>query len=78
MLGWRLGLNIPIDQIEDVMPARGLNTFVFLGIKFATSVRTTVLIKRARAMDVIISPDDPVGFIGGVRTAMDNYASGYT
>ena len=69
VLGWRMGLNIPFEQIDDVHITRGSSAFVFWGLKFATSVKSPVLIKRKRAMSVIISPREADDFIDAVREA---------
>ena len=69
VLGWPWGWNIPLDGIEEIKPARGLAAMVSWGVRFATSVKTTVRIRRIRGMDIIISPDDPAEFIASVRRA---------
>ena len=72
VLGWRWGLNIPLDTIAEVQPARGVATFVHWGAGFATSFKTAVRIRRTKGMTIVLSPDNPAQFIESVRSAQAN------
>jgi hypothetical protein len=76
VLGWRWGLNIPLDTIAEVQPARGVATFVRWGAGFATSFKTAVRIRRTTGMTIVLSPDNPAQFIESVRTALTDARHG--
>ena len=70
VLGWRWGFNIPLDEIEEIQPARGVATLFASGAMFLTSVKTPVRVRRTKGMDITTSPDDPLEFIESTRRAM--------
>ena len=72
VLGWRWGLNIPLDTIAEVQPAPGVATFVRWGAMFATSFKTAVRIRRTTGMTIVLSPENPAQFIESVRRALTN------
>ena len=69
VLGWKFAWTIPLEEIEEICPTRGLGILVFWGVSFITSVKNPVRIKRTKGMDVLISPDEPVVFIENVLGA---------
>ena len=76
VLGWRLVWNIPLEEIGEIRPARGLGIMVFWGVSFITSVKNPVRIKRKRGVDILISPEDPAEFIATVRSAQEELIYG--
>ncbi len=76
VLGWPWGLNIPLNTIAEVLPAPGVAAWIRWGAMFATSFKTPVQIKRTKGMTVLLSPDNPVEFIGSVRKALANAPGG--
>ena len=68
--------NIPLEEIGEIRPARGLGIMVFWGVSFITSVKNPVRIIRTRGMDIMISPEDPAEFIATVRSAQEKLIYG--
>ena len=71
VLGWSWGFGIPLNTIAEVLPAPGVTPWIRLGAMFATSFKTPVRIKRTKGMTFVLSPDNPVEFIGSVRKALE-------
>ncbi len=71
VLGWSWGFSIPLSTIAEVLPASGVAPWIRLGAMFATSFKTPVRIKRTKGMTFVLSPDNPVEFIGSVRKALE-------
>ncbi|MFC2073177.1 PH domain-containing protein [Chloroflexota bacterium] len=63
VLGGPFAINIPFYDIIDVRSRTGLKTFVYLGIRFATSANHTVEIVRKKGFNIVISPTDDVRFL---------------
>ncbi len=76
VLGWKLVWNIPLGEIEEIRPTRGLGILVFWGVSFITSVKNPVRIKRTKGKEILISPDEPEVFIESVRRAQENLNGG--
>ena len=75
VLGGPFAWNIPFSTIKEVRPSSGASTFVYNGVRFATSSRDLVEIRRSRGCNVVISPSNKDVFLEQVRTAMQS-ASG--
>lgn len=72
ILGWPWGLNVPLNAIAEVRPAPGVAPWITLGAGFATSFKTPVQIRRTKGMTIVLSPNNPVEFMEGVRKALAN------
>ncbi len=76
VLGWPWGLNIPLNTIAEVRPAPGVVPWIGLRAWFATSFKTPVQIKRTKGLTIVLSPKNPVEFMGSVRRAQANAGGG--
>jgi hypothetical protein len=72
VLGWRWDLNIPLNTIAEVLPAKGVAPWIGFRAMFATSFKTPVQIRRTKGMTIVLSPNNPVEFMEGVRKALAN------
>ncbi len=70
VLGWPLHWDIPLSTIREARPARPVNTWIYDGIRFATSSKTTVEITREKGLDVIVSPRDRQRFLERLGEAL--------
>jgi hypothetical protein len=62
-LGGPFGVNIPFSNIIRVVPAPGVKSIAYGGIRLATSSRNVVEITRRRGGSIIISPRNRDVFI---------------
>ena len=76
VLGGPFAWNIPFSTIKEVRPSSGASTFVYSGVRFATSSRDVVEIRRSRGCNVVISPSNKDVFLEQVHTAMENASRG--
>ena len=70
VIGKPFAFTIPLDTIKEVRPASSSETFIFWGIKFATSASNVAEIVRNKGMNVIISPANCDAFLGQVNQAL--------
>jgi len=56
LLGGPLAINIPLSNITEAKPAAASKTFIYNGIRLATSSRRVVEIVRKQGMNLVISP----------------------
>jgi glucose dehydrogenase len=70
-LGGPLSWSIPLRDIQRVGPAPASSGFIYHGVRFVTSGRSIVEIRRRRGMDVVFSPSHPDEFIEQVERARD-------
>ena len=63
VLGWPVHWDIPFSTIKDIRPARAADTWIYDGVRLATSSRTTVEIVREKGWNVIVSPGDRQRFL---------------
>ena len=56
LLGGPLAINIPLSNITEAKPAAAGKTFIYNGIRLATSSRHVVEIVRKRGVNLVISP----------------------
>ena len=56
VLGLHFAISIPFSNIVDARSASGDKTFIYWGIRFATSTRSVVEIVRKRGLNMVISP----------------------
>lgn len=66
--------SIKLKDIEDVRKAESWKVFAFIGIKFATSTKNVVEIKK-KGFNVLISPKNPDVFIEQLRIKIENFRS---
>jgi hypothetical protein len=71
VLGGPFAWNIPFSTIKEVRPASGASAFAYNGVRFATSSRDVVEIRRSKGCNVVISPSNKDVFLEQVRTAMN-------
>ena len=70
VLGWPLAWNIPFTTIREARLASRASAFAYNGVRFATSSRGVVEIRRSKGCNVVISPSNKDVFLEQVRTAM--------
>ena len=75
ILGWPLSLNLHFSSIEEIQVARAWAAIAYSGVRFSTSVKTPVIIKRSRGASYVISPDNRESFIAEATKAIDDYRS---
>jgi hypothetical protein len=62
-LGGPFGMDIPLSTIKEAHPAPASYTFGYWGIRFATSSRSVMEIRRHKGWNVVISPSDREEFL---------------
>lgn len=70
VLGWPLNWDIKLSTIKEARPAPGISTWVYGGVRLATSSATAVEIVRRKGMGVIISPSDRETFLERLNDAV--------
>jgi hypothetical protein len=70
VLGGPFGWNIPFSTIREARPSSGASTFVYNGVRFATSSRDVVEIRRSKGCSVVISPSNKDVFLEQLNRAM--------
>jgi hypothetical protein len=70
VLGGPFGWNIPFSTIREARPSSGASTFVYNGVRFATSSRDVVEIRRSKSCSVVISPSNKDVFLEQLNRAM--------
>jgi hypothetical protein len=70
VLGGPLAWNIPLSTIKEVRSASGAKAFAYSGVRFATSSRNVVEIRRSRGCNVVISPSNRDIFLEQASRAM--------
>ncbi len=73
ILGWPLSLNLHFNSIEEIQVARAWAAIASSGVRFSTSVKTPVIIKRSRGANYVISPDNRENFIAEATKAIEEY-----
>ena len=76
VLGGPFAWNIPFTTIREVRPASRASAFAYNGVRFATSSRGVVEIRRSKGCNVVISPSNKDVFLEQVRGAMKNASRG--
>ena len=76
LLGGPLAINIPLSNIAEVKTAEASKTFIYTGIRLATSSRRVVEIVRKRGLNLVISPAHDDMFLEQLNQArQDNSVS---
>ncbi|MBN2099768.1 MAG: PH domain-containing protein [Dehalococcoidia bacterium] len=70
VMGWPLHWDIKLSSIKEARPAPGISTWIYSGVRLATSSATAVEIVRNRGMGVIISPSDRQMFLEQLNRAV--------
>ena len=68
--------NISFSTIKEVRPASRASAFAYNGVRFATSYRDVVEIRRSKGCNVVISVSNKDVFLEQVRTAMKSASRG--
>ena len=69
-MGGPFAWNIPFSTIKEVRSASGAKAFAYGGVRFATSSKNVVEIRRSRGCNVVISPSDKDIFLEQASRAM--------
>ncbi len=70
VLGWPINWDIRLSTIKEARPAPGISTWIYGGVRLATSSATAVEIVRKKGMGVIISPSDRETFLERLNDAV--------
>jgi hypothetical protein len=62
--------NIPFSTVKEVRSASGAKAFAYGGVRFATSSKNVVEIRRSRGCNVVISPSNKDVFLEQAGRAM--------
>ena len=76
VLGGPFAWDIPFSTIKEALPASRASAFAYNGVRFATSSRGVVEIRRSKGCNVVISPSNKDVFLEQVRAAMKNAGRG--
>jgi hypothetical protein len=76
VLGGPFAWNIPLTTIKEVIPASRTSAFAYNGVRFATSSKNVVEIRRSRGCNVIISPSNKEIFLEQASRAMQAASRG--
>jgi len=76
VLGWPLAWNIPFITIKEVRSASGAKAFAYSGVRFATSSKNVVEIRRSRGCNVVISPYNKEIFLEQASRALQAASRG--
>jgi hypothetical protein len=72
VLGSPIAINIPLSTIQEIRPSSGSSAFSYSGVRFATSTRNIIEIKRNRGMNYVISPQNSGTFMEQLNQAIRN------
>jgi len=76
VLGGPFAWNIPFSTIKEVRLASGVSAFAYSGVRFATSSKNVVEIKRSRGCNVVISPANKEVFLEQASRALQAASRG--
>ena len=76
VLGGPFAWNIPFNTIKEIRPASGVSAFAYSGVRFATSSKNVVEIRRSRGCNVVISPSNKEIFLEQASRAMQAASHG--
>jgi len=71
-----LAWNMPFSTIREVRSASGVKAFAYSGVRFATSSKNVVEIRRSRGCNVVISPSNKGIFLEQASRAMQAASRG--
>jgi len=70
VLGWPISWDIKLSTIKEAHPAPAIATWIYGGVRLATSSATAVEIVRRKGMGVIISPSNRETFLEQLNAAV--------
>ncbi len=70
VLGKPFAVSISFATIKEALPAAGPTTFIYWGIRFATSAKSVVEIIRSKGLNIVISPADRDAFLEQLTQAL--------
>ena len=73
VLGWPFALNVPLDTVTEIRPARAMDAMFCRGFRVAMSIKTPVEIRRSKGMNIVISPHNRHEFIEKALQALSRY-----
>ncbi len=76
VLGGPIAWNIPFSTVKEVRSASGAKAFGYNGVRFATSSKNVVEIRRSRGCNVVISPSNKDVFLEQASRAMKSAGHG--
>ena len=68
-LGGPFAMNVPLSEIKEVRTVSASHTFLYWGIRLATSTSFVVEIVRTRGLDIVVSPSHGDIFIEELNRA---------
>jgi hypothetical protein len=69
-LGGPFAWNISLSTVKEVRSASGAKAFAYSGVRFATSSKNVIEIRRSRGCNVVISPSNKDVFLEQASRAM--------
>ena len=73
VLGKPFAVSISFAAIKEARSAAGSTTFMYWGIRFATSAKSVVEIVRSKGLNIVISPADRDAFLEQFARALKEY-----
>ena len=73
VLGGPFSIDLRFSTIEEARIVSGAKTFVYWGLRMATSSKGVIEIVRRPGIDVVISPRDSDSFLGQLKETMNTY-----
>jgi len=70
VLGWPIRWDIKLSTIKEARPAPAISTWIYGGVRLATSSASAVEIVRRKGMGIIISPSDRQTFLEQLNAAV--------
>jgi Bacterial PH domain len=70
VMGWPINWDIKLSTIKEARPASAISTWIYSGVRLATSSGTAVEIVRRKGMGIIISPSDRQTFLEQLNAAV--------
>ncbi len=70
VLGKPFAVSISFATIKEARPAAGSTTFIYWGIRLATSAKSVVEIVRSKGLNIVISPADRDAFLEQLTQAL--------
>jgi hypothetical protein len=70
VLGKPFAINLPLNTIKEARRASGSKTYLYWGVRLATSSKGVIEFIRTGRVDVVISPADPDTFLFQLNKAL--------
>ena len=75
VLGGPFKIDIPFSSIKQINRISGVNRFLYSGVRFATSLKYVIEIRRSKGLDYIFSPSNGQFFQEQLELAIRNSKS---